>query len=81
MDIRVHGRMVHRDRACRHRRGFLVLQQITTPDDVALIRELLGGLFERFSELPPEAEPQHAGLSPRNHKFRSDRSETAPPRL
>lgn len=35
-----------------HRHGFLALDRITSPDDVALIRRLLEGLFARFDELP-----------------------------
>jgi ectoine hydroxylase-related dioxygenase (phytanoyl-CoA dioxygenase family) len=37
-----------------HREGFLALQAITTPEDVAHIRELLDGLFARFDELPKD---------------------------
>lgn len=37
-----------------YRKGYLVLQQITTPDDLDVIRELLAGLFARFDEIPDD---------------------------
>lgn len=37
-----------------HREGFLALDAITTPEDVARIRELLDALFDRFDELPKD---------------------------
>jgi ectoine hydroxylase-related dioxygenase (phytanoyl-CoA dioxygenase family) len=37
-----------------HTQGFLTLDAITTPQDVAHIQELLEGLFNRFHELPKE---------------------------
>lgn len=40
--------------AAFHRRGFLALDAVASPDDVARIRELLDGLFARFDELPQD---------------------------
>lgn len=37
-----------------HREGFLRLDRITTDEDVASMRELYEGLFERFDELPKD---------------------------
>ena len=37
-----------------YRRGFIALQQITTPQDLGVIRDLLAGLFDRFDQLPKE---------------------------
>lgn len=34
--------------------GFLALEELTTLDDLAHVRELLDGLFARFRELPPD---------------------------
>jgi len=35
-----------------HRNGFMAIEQLTTPDDLQRVRELLDGLFDRFDELP-----------------------------
>lgn len=37
-----------------HRQGFLVIERFTTPADLARIRAILGGLYGRFRELPPQ---------------------------
>ncbi|MCX5660737.1 MAG: phytanoyl-CoA dioxygenase family protein [Planctomycetota bacterium] len=37
-----------------HREGFLVVENLTTRDDLNRVQELLDGLFARFKELPPE---------------------------
>jgi hypothetical protein len=37
-----------------YRRGFIALQQITTPQDLGVIRDLLAGLFDRFDQLPKD---------------------------
>lgn len=37
-----------------HREGFLILESITTPEDVELIREMLDGLFDRYEQLPKD---------------------------
>ena len=38
-----------------YRRGFLSLDRVATPQDVAHIEELLEGLFARFDELPKDS--------------------------
>ncbi len=52
------------------RDGFAALSQLTTPDDVALIRSLLDPLFDRFDSLGDRAVdlagPREAGVAPRS---------------
>lgn len=37
-----------------HREGFLRLDQFTTVEDIARVRDLIDGLFDRFDQLPKE---------------------------
>jgi hypothetical protein len=52
------------------REGFLAIDSLTTPDDVALIRSLLDPLFDRFESLGERAVdlagPRESGVAPRS---------------
>ena len=48
------GILAEQQGAQLHREGYLCLESFTTPDDVALIRSLIDGLYDRFEDLPKD---------------------------